>query len=91
MVYWFWDKLITKTMLEIPEINNLDNATPEELGELIAELTAYRNRLEAETLAAAQKAKVSRQQVNAHLEPVLTKLDRTIAQLQDRYGALTAQ
>jgi|GEM_PF-5544538 flagellar biosynthesis chaperone FliJ len=90
MVYWFYDKNHIKTMLEIPEVYNLDGATSEELGELIEELITYRNRLEAETLAAAQKAKVTKQQVTAHLTPILTKLDRTIAQLQERYGHITS-
>lgn len=75
-------------MLELPEIHNFDQATPEELGELIQELVTYRDRLEAETMAAAQKAKVTKQQVTSHLSPILTKLDRTIGQLQERYGHL---
>ncbi|MCA1903988.1 MAG: hypothetical protein CV045_05385 [Cyanobacteria bacterium M5B4] len=75
-------------MLEVPEIHNFDAASPEELGELIQELVSYRDRLEAETLAAAQKAKVTKQQVTAHLSPVLTKLDHTIEQLQARYSSI---
>ncbi len=76
-------------MLEIPDIRNFDHASPEELGELLQELVSYRNRLEAETLAAAQKAKVTKQQVTSHLAPILTKLDHTIELLQQRYGSLS--
>lgn len=74
-------------MLEVPEIHNFDHTTPEELGELIAELVSYRDRLETETLVAAQKAKVTKQQATAHIAPILDKLNHTIGQLQARYSS----
>lgn len=73
-------------MLEIPDVSNFDQASPEELEEIIAELVEYRARLLEDTLTAAQKAKVSKAQAQSHLTPMLTKLDETIEKLQERYS-----
>jgi hypothetical protein len=61
----------------------------QELAETIAEFEKYRERLLAETLEAAQKAKLMKAQVMAKLAPELADLDEKIAALRQQQADLT--
>ncbi|HAZ47889.1 MAG TPA: hypothetical protein DDW76_03290 [Cyanobacteria bacterium UBA11369] len=76
-------------MTETSELTPIDQATPEELAETIAEFEQYRERLVNETLATAQRAKVMKANAMAQLEPELAKIDAIISQLRERHAALT--
>ena len=71
-------------MAETKQIN------PEELAEVIKELEAYRERLVNDTLAAAQKAKMSKSQTMAQLEPQLAEIDAKLQHWQELHANLTA-
>jgi hypothetical protein len=58
--------------------------TAAELAEVIAAFEQYRERLVSETLATAQKAKLSKAVVMARLEPELAKIDLALQSLRDR-------
>ena len=77
-------------MADIQELTSIDQATPEELTEIIAELEQYRQRLVNDTLSMAQRAKVMKAQALAHLEPNLAQIDAQIQALHERQAALTA-
>ncbi|MFN5729838.1 MAG: hypothetical protein ACK48D_24665, partial [Pseudanabaena sp.] len=64
-------------MFDIPELNSLEEATPQELAEMISELEQFRERIVNDTLATAQRAKVMKSQALATLEPNLAKIDST--------------
>jgi hypothetical protein len=49
-------------MFDIPELNSLEEATPQELAEMISELEQFRERIVNDTLATAQRAKVMKSQ-----------------------------
>jgi cytochrome c553 len=76
-------------MTETSEATPIDQATPEELAETIAEFEQYRERLLNETLATAQRAKVMKANAMAQIEPELAKIDAIISQLRQRHGDLT--
>jgi hypothetical protein len=61
----------------------------QELAETIVEFEKYRERLLAETLEAAQKAKLMKAQVMAKLAPELADLDEKIAALRQQQADLT--
>ncbi|MEM6256442.1 MAG: hypothetical protein AAF821_26335 [Cyanobacteria bacterium P01_D01_bin.156] len=69
-----------------------DTAAPEtsieEITELITEFEKYRERLLTETLDAAKKAKMSKKETMARLEPELTKIDAALAQLNAQLATL---
>ncbi|MDV3352636.1 hypothetical protein D0962_37300 [Leptolyngbyaceae cyanobacterium CCMR0082] len=73
--------------------SSTDTATPqvtvEEITELITEFEKYRERLTNETLDAAKKAKMSKKETMAKLEPELAKIDAALAQLNAQLAALT--
>lgn len=71
------------------EINSIDQASPEELAEIITELEKYRERLVNDTLAMAQKAKVMKAQAMASLEPQLAQIDAQLAALRQKQTAAT--
>ncbi|WP_310426629.1 hypothetical protein [Chamaesiphon sp. VAR_48_metabat_135_sub] len=60
----------------------------QELAETIVEFEKYRERLLAETLEAAQKAKLMKAQVMAKLAPELADIDSKIAQLRQQQADL---
>jgi hypothetical protein len=60
----------------------------QELAETIVEFEKYRERLLAETLEAAQKAKLMKAQVMAKLAPELADLDLKIATLRQHQADL---
>ncbi|MEO0532469.1 MAG: hypothetical protein AAF215_01205 [Cyanobacteria bacterium P01_A01_bin.123] len=62
----------------------MDQATPEELIEAIAELEQYRERLVNDTMDMAKRAKVMKTQAQANLEPSLAKIDATLEALRQK-------
>ncbi|MFM7449387.1 MAG: hypothetical protein ACKO24_12415 [Leptolyngbyaceae cyanobacterium] len=78
-------------MAETQELTPIDQASPEELTEIIAELEQYRNRLVDDTLAMAQKAKVMKAQAMASLDPQLAQIDAQLQALRQRQAALTGE
>jgi regulator of replication initiation timing len=66
-------------------------ASIEELAEVILELEQYRERLLNETLEAAQKAKMMKSKVMAELEPELNKIDVMIDSLKQQKAQLETQ
>ena len=71
------------------ELSPIDQASPEELTEIIAEFEQYRERLVNDTLAMAQKAKVMKTQAMASLEPQLAQIDAQLEALRQRQANLT--
>jgi hypothetical protein len=67
-----------------------DHATAEELDQMIVELGQYRDRLVADVMAAAQRAKIMKTQAQSSLEPNLAQIDTLLATLRDKHAALTA-
>ncbi len=72
--------------------SSTETATPqasiEEITELITEFEKYRERLTTETLDAAKKAKMSKKETMARLEPELAKVDAALAQLRTQLATL---
>lgn len=66
----------------------IEQATAEELAELIQEFQEYRERLLTETMETAKRAKLMKSAVMAQLEPELAKIDATIESLQKRQATL---
>jgi regulator of replication initiation timing len=71
-------------MADTQEFTPLEQATSEELTELITEFEQYRERLVNETLSTAQRAKVMKSQVMASLELQLTQIDAQLQALRQR-------
>lgn len=69
-------------MFDIPELNSIADATPQELAEMISELEQFRERIVNDTLATAQRAKIMKSQALATLEPNLAKIDSTLQTLR---------
>ncbi len=68
-------------------------AAPADLQELIdaiAALEEYRERLVADTMTMAQRAKITKSQVMANLDPELQQIDNTLQQLRDQQTALAS-
>ncbi len=66
-------------------------ASIEEITELINEFEKYRERLTSETLDAAKKAKMSKKETMARLEPELAKIDAALTQLRTQLTTLTGE
>ncbi|AUT02565.1 hypothetical protein CLI64_20435 [Nostoc sp. CENA543] len=77
-------------MADSQESMPIEQATPEELTEIISELEQYRERLVNDTLSMAQRAKVMKAQAMAYLEPNLAQIDAQIQALRDRQAALSS-
>jgi hypothetical protein len=77
-------------MADSSEVNTVQQATAEDLTEVMAELELYRERLVNETLENAKKAKLMKAVVMAQLEPELNKIDAMLQDLKERLAALTA-
>ncbi len=71
-------------IFDIPELTALDQASPQELAEMISDLEQYRDRVVNETLAMAQRAKIMKSQALANLEPNLAKIDATLQSLRQQ-------
>ena len=78
-------------MSESTETAPVEQATFEELTEMIAELAQYRDRLVNETLAMAQKAKIMKAQALSHLEPSLAEIDLQIQGLRQQQEILNSK
>lgn len=78
-------------MADIPNLNSIDQATPQELAEIISELEQYRERLVNDTIAMAQKAKIMKKQAMADLEPSLAQIDANLEALRHRKDAVSAE
>ena len=66
-----------------------EQINPEELAQVITELEKYRERLVNDTMAAAQKAKLSKSQTMAQLEPQLAEIDAKLEQWRELHATLT--
>lgn len=75
-------------MTDMQERIPIDQATPEELTEIIAELEQYRERLVADTLSMAQRAKIMKVQAMSNLEPQLTQIDAQLEALRQQQAVL---
>jgi hypothetical protein len=78
-------------MADIPESTPIEDASPEEIAEVILELEQYRERLIADTLSMAQKAKVMKSQAMTSLEPQLAEIDLQLQSLRQQQALLTRQ
>ncbi|BAU62770.1 hypothetical protein STA3757_01210 [Stanieria sp. NIES-3757] len=71
------------------ESSQSNQVTVEEITEVIAEFEQYRERLVNETLATAQKAKMSKNKVMTQLEPQLADIDAKLEFLRQQQATLT--
>ncbi|WP_088240379.1 hypothetical protein [Calothrix rhizosoleniae] len=71
-------------MSEPSEMTTTEQATNEELTEVIAEFELYRQRLVNDTMEAGKKAKLTRSAVMAQLEPELNKIDSILEGLRQQ-------
>jgi hypothetical protein len=78
-------------MTDINNLNNLtfDQATPEEIAQMITELERYRERLVNDSLTMAKRAKIMQSQAQARLEPGLTQIDALLSTLREKQATLT--
>lgn len=63
--------------------------TAKDLAEIIQEFEQYRERLVNETLEAAKKAKLSKKQTMAKLEPQIADIDSKLQRLREQQANLT--
>ncbi|MEO1210575.1 MAG: hypothetical protein AAFX78_13640 [Cyanobacteria bacterium J06638_20] len=76
-------------MTDTKALSPIDQASPEELTDIITELEQYRERLVSDTLSMAQKAKIMKAQAMASLEPQLAQIDTQLEALRQRQSAST--
>ncbi|NEP20317.1 MAG: hypothetical protein F6J97_26130 [Leptolyngbya sp. SIO4C1] len=72
------------------EDNTQVQPTLEEVNELLQEYEQYRERLVKDTVDAAKRAKMPKQETMAKLEPQLVKIDAAIEQLKAQKADLLA-
>ncbi|MGB7444020.1 MAG: hypothetical protein WA919_23390 [Coleofasciculaceae cyanobacterium] len=77
-------------MAEALEPKTNQQATAQEVAEVVAELEQYRERLVNDTLAMAKRVKTLRKTALAQLEPELTKIDATLQALREQHATLTS-
>jgi exonuclease VII small subunit len=70
-------------MADLSELT-FDQATSQELMEMIAELEQYRERLVNDSLTMAQRAKVMKSQAQARLDPNLAQIDAILQTLRQK-------
>ncbi|CCH66635.1 hypothetical protein RINTHH_4800 [Richelia intracellularis HH01] len=70
-------------MSESSEVTT-QQATSQELAEMIAEFEKYRERLVNSTMEAGKKAKLTKSSVMAQLEPELNKIDDILKKLHQQ-------
>jgi hypothetical protein len=75
-------------MADSPDSTPIEQATPEELAEIITELEQYRERLVSDTLAMAQRAKIMKAKALETLEPSLSQIDVQLEALRQRQATL---
>ncbi|MEO1147375.1 MAG: hypothetical protein AAFY26_17470 [Cyanobacteria bacterium J06638_22] len=76
-------------MTDTKALSPIDQASPEELMDIITELEQYRERLVSDTLSMAQKAKIMKAQAMASLEPQLAQIDAQLEALRQQQSAST--
>ena len=76
-------------MAEPQESTTTDQSTAEEVAALIVEFEQYRERLLNDTFDAAKKAKMSKKETMANLEPELAKIDAALESLKAQQQALS--
>ncbi|MDJ0796113.1 MAG: hypothetical protein QNJ51_04630 [Calothrix sp. MO_167.B12] len=74
-------------MAESSEMTATEQATPQEVAEVIAEFEQYRERLVHDTMEAGKKAKLTKSAVMAQLEPELNKIDGILTQLRQQQAS----
>jgi phage gp36-like protein len=76
-------------MSDISDLQNLtfEQATPEDVTEMIAELEQYRERLVNESMTAAQRAKLMKSQVQSNLDPALAEIDAILGTLREKQAS----
>ncbi|NJM75211.1 MAG: UDP-N-acetylglucosamine--N-acetylmuramyl-(pentapeptide) pyrophosphoryl-undecaprenol N-acetylglucosamine transferase [Acaryochloridaceae cyanobacterium RU_4_10] len=75
-------------MVDRSESNPIEQATSEELAEIITELEQYRERLVSDTLAMAQRAKIMKAKALETLEPSLSQIDVQLEALRQQQATL---
>jgi hypothetical protein len=73
---------------ETSKVAPIEAATPEALAEIIIELEQYRERLVNDTLAMAQRAKITKSKALETLEPNLAQLDTQLEALRAQQAKL---
>jgi hypothetical protein len=76
-------------MADSPESTPIEQATPEELAEIITELEQYRERLVSDTLTMAQRAKIMKAKALETLEPSLTQIDVQLEALRQQQAKIS--
>ncbi len=77
-------------MADHTDLMETEQATSQELAEIIAEFEQYRERLVNDTLSMAQRAKIMKAQALASLEPQLAQIDAQLEALRQQQATLTA-
>jgi alkylation response protein AidB-like acyl-CoA dehydrogenase len=75
-------------MADSSEPTSMEQATLQELAEMITELEQYRERLVHDTLSMAQRAKIMKAQALANLEPSLAQIDVQLEGLRQQQATL---
>lgn len=77
-------------MTDMNDLNNLtfDQATPEDIAQMITELEQYRERLVNDALTMAKRAKIMQSQAQARLEPDLAQIDALLSTLREKQATL---
>jgi hypothetical protein len=77
-------------MADMDDLNNLtfDQATPEDIAQMITELEQYRERLVNDALTMAKRAKIMQSQAQARLEPDLAQIDALLSTLREKQATL---
>jgi hypothetical protein len=76
-------------MADSPESTPIEQATPEELAEIITELEQYRERLVSDTLTMAQRAKIMKAKALETLEPSLNQIDGQLEALRQQQAKIS--
>jgi hypothetical protein len=78
-------------MTDMNDLNKLtfDQATPEDIAQMITELEQYRERLVNDALTMAKRAKIMQSQAQARLEPDLLQIDALLSTLREKQAILT--
>jgi hypothetical protein len=80
-----------KNIMDMIDLSNLtfEDATPDDVAEMIAALELYRDRLVSDSMAMAQRAKIMKSQAQSRLDPNLAQIDSTLQQLREKQAAFT--
>jgi len=75
-------------MANTSEATSIEQASPQEITEIIGELEQYRERLVNDTLQMAQRAKVKKSKALTNLEPQLAQIDGMLQTLRQQQTVL---